>query len=95
MSTNLERFVLRLITNAKIYNTTKDNLLSANWTPHNGVYRQLITLPTGKTFDNSIMTFKDPTTKEQLFLKIEKASETAYYVYSNDNTLSATIFYTS
>lgn len=95
MSSNLERFVLRLISNAKIYNTIKADILSTNWVSHNGSYRQLITMPAGKTFDNSVMTFKDPNTKEVLLLQIEKSTDTSYYVYSNDSTLNATIFYTS
>lgn len=96
MATNLGRFALRLISNAKIYNTVTADLLSSGWVSlGSGQYRQLVTLPTGKTFDNSIITFKNSTTKDTIHFGITKDSETAYYVYSNANTISATIFYTS
>lgn len=48
-----------------------------------GYFRASVTIPAGGLSNNFTVTVKDPTTKEQIFLKTEKASSTAYYIYTN------------
>lgn len=49
----------------------------------NGYFRALVTMPGGLSYDNFIVTVKDPTTKEIIYLKQEKVSSTTYYLYTN------------
>lgn len=69
---------------------------SASWASVGaGTYRQLLTVPNGKTFDNSIIIFRHGTSKKQMYLDVEPVSSNTYYVYINDSTVSVTAFYVS
>jgi len=71
-------------------------ILSTGWGSvlTNGGYKQAITLPGLFTYDGRNISFRKATTGEILYLQTEKISSNSYYVYSNDNTLNATIIYT-
>lgn len=49
----------------------------------NGYHRALVTIPSGVLLDNLVVSFKDPTTKDQIFLKVEKVTVTSFYIYTN------------
>lgn len=49
----------------------------------NGYYRATATVPGGGLVDNFVVAVKDPTTKEPIFLKMEKLSATQFYLYTN------------
>lgn len=57
-----------------------------------GVYRQLITLPVGLSYDTCSIWFK-LSTGEYVYPSVERASATTFYVYTNDNTKTYTAFY--
>ena len=60
-----------------------------------GTYRQLVTVPNGKLYDNSFIFFRNTADKSQMFLGVEKVSSTTYYVYINDSTIDITAYYVS
>lgn len=41
------------------------------------------TVPSGQTIDTTQISFRDPTTKESIYLEIEKTSSTQYNVYTH------------
>lgn len=57
-----------------------------------GTYRQLLTAPTGYTVDGSTMTVKR-TTGEVVYPTLEKVSSTTFYMYTNNNSISYTIYF--
>lgn len=68
--------------------------LAANWvTGVAGVsYKQLITVPTGLSFD-TCNTWVKRSTGEMAYPTIERVSATTFYLYTNDNTLAYTLFF--
>ena len=48
-----------------------------------GYWRATVTVPSLGTVDNFVVTAKDPTTKDPIFLKMEKLSSTQFYIYTN------------
>lgn len=69
---------------------------SGSWSATSGgQYRQLLTVPNGKNFDDVDITFKHSTTKEPISLGVEKVSATTYYVFINDNSVSLVASYRS
>ena len=48
-----------------------------------GIFRSLVTIPSGALLDTMAVTIKDPTTKDQIFLKVEKVTPTTFYIYTN------------
>lgn len=76
--------------------STQQALSAASWVSvSGGTFRQLVTIPGGKTYDNSFILFRNTADKSQMFLGVEKASNTTYYVYINDNTIDVTAYYVS
>lgn len=49
----------------------------------NGYWRATVTVPLSKLVDDFVITVKDPTTKEPIYLKIEKLNATQFYLYTN------------
>lgn len=49
----------------------------------NGYHRALVTIPSGALLDTLAITCKDPVTKDQIYLKVEKFSPTQFYLYTN------------
>ena len=78
-------------------NAETQPLSSASWVSvSGGKYRQLVTVPNSKQFDNSIIIFrKDSAQKEQMYLEVEKETATTYYVYINDPDVSVIAYYVS
>ncbi len=71
-------------------------LSSANWSHvSDGIYRQLVTVPNGKLFDNSIIIFRDAADKGQMPLDVLKVSSTTYYVFCNDSSINLIAYYVS
>ena len=49
----------------------------------NGEFRALVSVPVGGLFDEMSIAFRDPTTKEQMYVRYEKFSVTQFYVFIN------------
>jgi len=49
-----------------------------------GVERATVTVPGGQLVNNFAITLKDPTTKEVLYLRLEKLNATQFYVYASE-----------
>lgn len=61
-----------------------------------GLYRQLVTVPSGRSYDDLYMMFQiDSGTSDghKFTPSIEKASATTYYVYINDNSVDVLVTY--
>lgn len=71
-------------------------VLSASWVSvGGGVYRQILTLPSGLQYDQVVVAFKDTVNNSNAFLHIEKIDQNTYYAYCNDSTKAFTVVYTS
>jgi len=71
------------------------SLDSADWVAHtNGLFRQLVTLVGGLDYDDITITCKDAATSNQLYLGVEKVTDTTFYVYCNDATKDVNLLYT-
>jgi hypothetical protein len=68
--------------------------LAANWGVDlgGGSYKQLLTLPDGMTFDHSRIEVRR-STGEVAYPTIVKSTDTAFYLYTNDNSLSYNLSY--
>jgi len=70
-----------------------DTIASGSWAlVANGIYRQLVTMPTGMNYDDFNPVFRDAS-GHILFLTVEKNSVSSYYVYINDNSVTLTVLY--
>lgn len=49
----------------------------------NGYHRATVTVPSARQVDETVITVKDPTTKDPIFAKLEKLSATQFYIYIN------------
>jgi len=82
---------------AKNISKSTQDIASGSWVlVAGGHYRQLVTTPSGYTVDSSFMKFYfngGSFDGQQVFLKVEKASSTTYYVYINDNTQALKVVY--
>lgn len=58
----------------------------------NGTYRQLMTVPTGLSYDTCQVWVKR-STGEACYPTLERASSTTFYIYTNDNSLTYNLFY--
>ncbi len=75
---------------------TKGNvaLLTAGWSASSGDYRQLVTLPTGYTFDTSLFKFiiaSGSDAGDEITPTIVKVSSTTFYVYVYANTFDLNV----
>lgn len=80
---------------SQFLSTATQSILSASWAAApigGGVYRQLLTVPTGMSFDVCNVWFK-LSTGQVLYPSVERVSSTTFYVYVNDNTLNLTAYY--
>lgn len=80
----------------KYLTKTTETISSGSWSAvsgHTGTYRQLVTLPSGFTWDSVEMKFTLSTLGHVIYPSIEKASATTYYIYFNDNTLDLKVTY--
>ena len=80
---------------SQFLSTQTQSILSANWTAApigGGVYRQLLAVPAGMSFDVCQVWFK-LSTGQIVYPSVERASSTTFYVYVNDNTLNLTAYY--
>lgn len=60
------------------------SVLSASFTDQgDGYFRATVTVPNSGQVDNYAVTVKDPTTKDQISLKVAKLSATQLYLYTN------------
>lgn len=76
------------------FTITTATAASANWVATTGgTYRQAITMPINMSYADYNVSFRDANTGNQLYLSCEKISNTSFYVYINDNTLTITIQY--
>lgn len=71
------------------------SILAANWAAApigGGVYRQLLTVPAGMSFDVAQIWWK-LSSGQYVYPSVERVSATTYYVYTNDNSLTYTAYY--
>jgi len=59
-----------------------DNILVADFALDGSRYRVLKTVPAGTTVSEINISFRDPTTKDKIYLETALVSATTYYVYS-------------
>lgn len=81
--------------NSQFLATTSQSILSANWVAApigGGVYRQLVTVPAGFSWDQCEAWFK-LSSGETVYPALERVSATTFYVYTNDNTVAYTAFF--
>lgn len=73
---------------------TVDDVLAANWGTDlgNGTYRQLITLPDPMEFDSTRIEVRR-STGEVAYPDMVKVSDTTFYIYTNDNSVSYKVSY--
>lgn len=73
--------------------TLSQTILSANWATApqgGGLYRQLLTVPTGLSYDTcDIWVLRS--TGERAYPTLERNNSTTFYLYTNDNTLGYTV----
>lgn len=79
--------------NVKDLVVSSQTISSASWGSDLGgsTYRQLVTLPTGITFDDMIVKFQISGGGDdgvQISPTLVKASSNTYYIYVNDNTIA-------
>lgn len=76
---------------------TSQNILAAAWDGTGlptGHYRQLVTIPAGFTFDGTNIGFRTSGSSGlYIFPTVLRVSNTTYYVYTTDNTLSFVAIY--
>lgn len=71
-------------------------VLAASWVATTGgTYRQLLTVPNGKTYASVDVVFRDSTSLQKIELGTEAVSSTTFYVYTNDSTITLTASYRS
>lgn len=72
------------------------NIASASWVANGptGFYRQLVTLPAGFDYDLVHISFRTSgSTGEYVYPQLERLSNTQYYIYTIDNTVSFSAVY--
>ena len=73
--------------------TLSDTLLPGSWTlVANGIYKQVVTMPAGLTFDNALKCFRLSSGFEAA-LSVKKLSASQYEVYINDASETVTVLY--
>ena len=80
---------------SQLLSTSTANILAANWSAApigGGQYRQLITVPTGYSYDVCDIWFK-LSTGELVYPTVERASATTYYVYTIDSSQTYVAYY--
>lgn len=82
--------------NTPLVAVATQSLLSASWSADlgGGLYRQLVTLAGGRTFDGTSIEIR-LSSGHVIFPTIEKVSSTTFYVYVNDNSLNLTAVYST
>lgn len=58
-----------------------------------GLYRQLVTCPSGFTYDTSNISVRLASSGHVVYPNIEKVSSTTFYVYTNDNSAAFSILF--
>lgn len=73
---------------------TVQDVLAANWGADigGGMYRQTVQMPVGFTFENSRIEVRR-STGEVVYPSIVKVTETTFYLYTNNNTVSYKVSY--
>lgn len=75
--------------------TLVQSILAASWVvapQGGGLYRQLLTVPTGLSYDTcEIWVLRS--TGERAYPTLERASSTTFYLYTNDNSLAYSVQY--
>lgn len=75
-------------TTGAITPNSTQNILKADWVSVSGgagLYSQVVTLPTGRSYDTTDISFR-LSTGEIVNPTVEKVDATSYRVYTNDNT---------
>lgn len=64
-------------------NSVKQTVLAGAFSLVGTQYRATVTMPGTLDFDNYVIVIKDPTTKDQVYLSVEKVTSTSFYIYTN------------
>lgn len=70
------------------------NILPGAWVAApigGGLYRQLVTVPAGLNYDDVDLWFR-LSTGEFVYPSVERVSNTTFYVYTNDNSLTYVLY---
>ncbi len=68
-------------------------LPAASWVlVGSGIYRQLVTMPAGYTYDNAMMKY-NLSGGDEFYPTTEKDGASSFYIYINDNTEVVTVRY--
>ena len=62
---------------------TNVTVASGSFSAFGNGFRATVNMPTGLSFDDCIIVAKDPTTKDQIYLGVEKITISQYYLYTN------------
>lgn len=82
-------------TNSQLLASTTQTIASGSWLAApigGGVYRQLVTMPAGYSFDQCEIWFQ-LSTGEVVLPSVERQSSTTFYIYTNDNSKTYKAFY--
>lgn len=73
--------------------TQQQSILSSNWISQGGgSYRQLLTVPTGLSYDTCHVWVKK-SSGDYVYADVRRVSATTFYIYTTDNTLNLTVNY--
>jgi hypothetical protein len=59
------------------------SVASGSFSLVSGKYRATVDTPVGSLVDDFVIVCKDPTSKDQIFLEVEKLDDNTVYLYSN------------
>lgn len=79
---------------ASAVTATSQTLSAGSWVSvGGGIYRQLVTMPTGLTYLNNLWKYLHDTSNHELHLATEYYDTNKFYVYTNDNSISVKVIY--
>lgn len=58
-------------------------IVAGSFSASGNAFRATVSMPAGLLFDDAVIVAKDPTTKDQIYLKIEKINASQFYLYTN------------
>jgi hypothetical protein len=68
---------------SKNISATNQTVLAGDFSASGNAFRATVNMPSGLSFDDCVVLAKDPTTKDQVYLKVEKITVSQFYLYTN------------
>ena len=82
------------LTSVSIENSTQ-SVPNTGWVLQgNGIYRQLVSMPSGLAFATSGIEIRDAADNSIIYPTITKVGASSFYIFINDNTKNLTVVYT-